>query len=96
MCAVGENNRVSRNIKIMDTDVSEEYFTSFFRMGIDISASIRSCLALLMPVYSPETLEFTCILLQVRKRKCLVFLRVKFLSGRLEASILYRDSDIGL
>jgi len=87
---------VSTNIKIMDTNVSEEYSASFFRMGMGISASFRSCLTLLIHVYFAETLVFTCMLLQARKRKCLVFMRVKFLSGRLEASILYSDSAVGL
>jgi hypothetical protein len=92
MCAVGENNNsVSTNIKIMDTDVSEEYSALFFRLEIGLSVSFRSCLALLIPVHSPATLVFTCMLLEVRKMKCLVFVRVKFLSGRLEANILYRD-----
>jgi hypothetical protein len=96
MCAVGENNRVSTNIKIMNTNVSEEYFASYFKMGMSISASFRSCLTSLIPVYFPETLVFACMLLQVRKRKCLIFLQVKFLNGKLEASIFCNDSNNGL
>ena len=41
----------SQQTKIMDTDISEEYSASFFRMGMGMSASFRSYLTLLIPVH---------------------------------------------